>query len=143
MSNWICHILCNRFTQWRSQYRGKGGRVPPWQEKKSKIRKKRKIGKKRGKIGEKLRTRGKIGKVLSLCPSWQIGLATLLGSLWAPLFLFLEKHLKFGRKKKIAQHLAFLPNASETNLFYCFRPTPFVWQMCLWRLKLPRLSEKS
>ena len=55
---------------------------PDSKKKSSKIKK---IGKKRGHIGKKSRKRGKnrdekakIGKVLSLCPSFQIGLATLL-----------------------------------------------------------------
>ena len=65
---------------------GQGGRVPPLTAKKmSEIRKKRgKIAKKRGKSGknqekaENWEEKAKIGKVLSLCPSWQIGLATPL-----------------------------------------------------------------
>ena len=48
---------------------GGGLRVSPWQQKKSKKKKK---------TGGGSRTRRKIWKVLSLCPSWQIGLATLL-----------------------------------------------------------------
>ena len=44
-------------------------------------RKLRKRGKKEGKIGKKMKNQEEnahIGKVLSLCPSWQRGLATLL-----------------------------------------------------------------
>ena len=57
------------YNQWRSHWGGKGGRVP----------RQRKFVKNREKIGEK---RGKIGKFLSLCPSWQIGLATLLSVIY-------------------------------------------------------------
>ena len=50
--------------QWRSPYRGKGGRVPPWQRKNCQKSGKRgkKSGKKRGKIRKKSRKRGKIRK---------------------------------------------------------------------------------
>ena len=77
-------------SQWRSQYRGKGGRVPPLTAKNlPKIRKNREKRGKSGKIrknsGKKKRKnreeKAKIGKILSLCPSWQKGLATLL--IWA------------------------------------------------------------
>ena len=65
--------------QRRSHWGGKGGRVPPLTvkicqksgkrgENQEKIRKKRKNRKEKAKIG----------KFLSLCPSWQIGLAMLL-----------------------------------------------------------------
>ena len=57
-----------------------GGTVPPLTAKNC-----QKFGKKRKKIRKKSvkkrknwEGKGKIGKVLSLCPSWQIGLATLL-----------------------------------------------------------------
>ena len=62
--------------QWRSHWGGKGGRVPPLTAKNLP-----KIVKKRGKIRKKRKNReekAKFGKVLSLCPSWLIGLATLL-----------------------------------------------------------------
>ena len=59
---------------------GSGGRVPPLSAKNiAKNRGKR--GKKSGKNREMRKNReerAKIGKVLSLCPSWQRGLATLL-----------------------------------------------------------------
>ena len=64
------------YLQWRSHWGGKGGRVPPWQRKIC-----QKLGKNQEKPGKKKKNReekAKIGKVLSLCPSWQIGLATLL-----------------------------------------------------------------
>ena len=60
----------------------RGQSAPLTAKKSSKIGKKReKIWKKREKIGEKRKNREekvKIRKVLSFCPSWQIGLATLL-----------------------------------------------------------------
>ena len=64
-----------------AQWGGKGGRVPPLTaknlqnlEKSGKIRKNlKKIGKRKNR-----KETAKIRKFLSLCPSWQIGLATLL-----------------------------------------------------------------
>ena len=56
----------------------RGGRVPPLTAKNLP-----KIWKKRGKSGKKRKNRegkAKIGKVISLCPFWQIGLAMLLVS---------------------------------------------------------------
>ena len=56
---------------------------------------------KRGKKREKSGRKGKIGAVLSLCPSWQIGLATLLGTFswilvyWKVKFHRNGKHLNF------------------------------------------------
>ena len=74
------HIIMHY--QWRSQYRRKGGRVPPWQR--NICQKSGKRGTKSGKRGGKIRKKrinqeekAKIRKVLSLCPSWQIGLAML------------------------------------------------------------------
>ena len=63
--------------QWRSQYRGKGGRVPPLTAKKlSKSGKRGKNWEKESKNHEKIKKKtenreekAKIGKVLSLCPS--------------------------------------------------------------------------
>ena len=80
--------------QWRSHWGGKGGgqSATPDSEKLPKIgENQEKIGKKSGKIGKKRKNReekAKIGKFLSLCLSWQIGLATLLpldipkGNIW-------------------------------------------------------------
>ena len=67
--------------QWRSHWGGKGAECHPWQRKFAKNREKEgqnqeKSGKKRTNREEK----AKIGKFLSLCPSWQIRLATLLRS---------------------------------------------------------------
>ena len=65
------------FLQWRS-HGGQGGKIAKNSEKWGKIAEKRK---ERGKTGKKRTNReekAKIGKVLSLCPSWQKGLATLL-----------------------------------------------------------------
>ena len=62
--------------QWRSHWGVKGGRVPPLTAQNLP-----KIGKKRKKIRKKRKNweeKAKIGKALSLCPSRQIGLATLL-----------------------------------------------------------------
>ena len=59
--------------QWHSHWGIKGGRVPPLTAKNLP-----KIGKKSGKKGKVRKKKAKSGKVLSLCPSWQIGLATLL-----------------------------------------------------------------
>ena len=79
--------LCSSQTSGVATGVARGGRVPPLTAKNLlKIGKKRKksgkIGKKsgknRGKKEDKLGRKGKIGKFLSLCPSWQIGLATLL-----------------------------------------------------------------
>ena len=179
--------LCLEFriyepSQWRSQYRGKGGRVPPLtakkfaknQEKRGKIGKNQeKIGKKeeksgmgwkgknredsstlpllteragyasepslisyadlqsatpdsnkfaknRGKEGqnqeksliyrilgggENQEEKAKIGKVLSLCPSWQIGLATLL-------------HVVVGSQKTrtLTSHKQYLLSTNEAKL---------------------------
>ena len=79
LSGFMCFIE----RQWRSQYRGKGGRVPPLTEKNLP-----KIGEKLGKRGENQEEIGKksknqeekakLTKVLLLCPSWQIELAMLL-----------------------------------------------------------------
>ena len=69
----------NHTRQWRSQYRARGAECPPWQRKN--CQKLGKVGKNREKIKQKRKNReekAKIGKVISLCPSWQIGLATLL-----------------------------------------------------------------
>ena len=72
---------------WQGGQRWQGGQsATPGSKKNAKNREKitknrEKIGKnreKRRKIGKK---RQKSGKFLSLCPSWQIGLATLLGNL--------------------------------------------------------------
>ena len=80
--NFVCSV-----EQWHSHWGGKGGRVatpdsenlPNIWKKRETFRKNRekseKNREKRGKIGKKRR---KIGKFLSLCPSWQIGPATLL-----------------------------------------------------------------
>ena len=84
--NWYFLLQESARNQWRSQYRSKGGRVPPFTAKKlSKIGKNLEKIRKRGKSWEKIEKKrknreekAKIGKVLSLCPSWQIGLATLL-----------------------------------------------------------------
>ena len=65
------HVL----QQWHNHCGVKGGRVLPLT-----VKKLPKIGEKREKIRKKWENqekRGKIEKVLSLCPSWQIGLATL------------------------------------------------------------------
>ena len=71
LSNLSC--LDYTFRQWRSHWGVKEGRVPLLTAKNlSKIRKN--WEKKRKNREEK----AKIGKVLSLCPSWQIGQATLL-----------------------------------------------------------------
>ena len=63
--------------------KGGGQSATPDNENLPKIGKKEgKFGKKSGKNGKKRTNReekAKIGKFLSLCPSWQIGLATLLG----------------------------------------------------------------
>ena len=58
--------------QWCSHWGGKGGRVPPLTAKKN--------AKNWGKIRQNREEKAKFGKFLSLCPSWQIGLATLLFS---------------------------------------------------------------
>ena len=60
------------------------GRVPPLTVKKfPKIGKNQeKIGEKSGKKRENREEKAKIGKFLSLCPSWQLGLATLLTEIW-------------------------------------------------------------
>ena len=77
-------------SQWHSHWGGKGAECHPWQqkncqklgkrgenrEKRGQIRKKKR--KNRGKKRKNWEEKAKIGKVLSLCPSWQIGLATLL-----------------------------------------------------------------
>ena len=68
--------------QWRSHGGGGGygGRVPPL-----KAKNREKEGKNQEKEGKKRTNREekvKIGKVLSLCPSWQIGLATLLDKIY-------------------------------------------------------------
>ena len=68
-------VLCRLIncSQWRSNW---GQSATPDSEKLAKNREKSgKIGKNSGKSGEK---KAKIGTFLSLCPSWQIGLATLL-----------------------------------------------------------------
>ena len=85
-------LCCSRYTpnlskaQLHSQYRGKGAECPPWQwtnvknlekEEKKSGKREEKFGKNREKE-ENREERAKIGKVLSLCPSWQIGLAMLL-----------------------------------------------------------------
>ena len=61
--------------QWHSHWGARGAKCHPWQRKIcQKLGKEVEIGKnleKRGKSEEK----AKNGKVLSLCPSWQIGLA--------------------------------------------------------------------
>ena len=67
-------------SQWRSHWGGKGGaECHPWQWKNAKNRENSgKSGKKSGKIGKNQEEKAKTGKFLSLCPSWQLGLATLL-----------------------------------------------------------------
>ena len=72
------HSQC--YWQWRSHWGVKGGRVPRLTAK-NLPKNWEKEGKKSGKIGKKRKNReekAKIGKVLSLCPSWQTGLAMLL-----------------------------------------------------------------
>ena len=67
--------------QWRSHWGGKGGRVPLLT---AKTLPKKKIRKKQEKSGKNRKSReetAKIGKFLSLCPSCQIGLATLLNDI--------------------------------------------------------------
>ena len=66
-------------TQWRSQYRGKERAECPWQQKnyQKNWKNQEKINKKRKNWEEKAKT----GKILSLCPLWQKGLATLLPQL--------------------------------------------------------------
>ena len=70
--------------QWRSHWGGKGCRVPPLTAKilpkfgKKREKNREKIRKNREKRGKNREEKAKIGKVLSHCPSWQIGLATLL-----------------------------------------------------------------
>ena len=74
---WKCLHENDHQIQWRSHW-GQGGGVAPLTAKNlSKIVKKGENQEKLRKEG-KIEKRGKIGKVLSLCPSWQIGLATLL-----------------------------------------------------------------
>ena len=73
--------------QWRSHWGGKGGRVPPLTVKNlPKIRENwEKIRKEEEKSGGGKKNReekAKIGKFLSLCPSWKKGLATLLSQSW-------------------------------------------------------------
>ena len=64
--------------QWRSQHRGRRGRVPSLTVKKlPKIGEKRGIVRKRRKNWEE---KAKIWEVLSLCHCWQVGLAILLGA---------------------------------------------------------------
>ena len=61
--------------EWRSHWGSRGGRVPPTAKNLPKI------GENEGEYQEnteKSGKRGKIEKALSLCSSWQIGLATLL-----------------------------------------------------------------
>ena len=81
----VPRMVCSSAIQWRSHWGGKGGRVPPLTAKHlPKSGKKRGKSWKSGKNQEKWGKRKnreettKIGKFLSLCPSWQIGLATLL-----------------------------------------------------------------
>ena len=86
--------------QWHSHWGGKGGREPPLTAKKLP-----KIGKNSGKIWKKRKIREekpKIRKFLSLCPSWQIGLATLLSLLRSlPCFgLVMCLHLKEVKRGK-------------------------------------------
>ena len=71
----VLYIPTNQLlAQWRSHWGGKGGQsATPDSEKIAK-----KIGGKSGKIRKNREEKAKIGKFLSLCPSWQIGLATLL-----------------------------------------------------------------
>ena len=59
-------------------------------------KKREKIGKKRGKEGNKSGKREKIGKALSLCPSWQIVLALLLVSSFH-YFLYLKVNFDLER----------------------------------------------
>ena len=72
--------VANNFFQWRSHWGGKGGQsATPDSENFAKNREKE--GKNQEKSGKKMKNReekAKIGKVLSLWPSWQIELATLL-----------------------------------------------------------------
>ena len=75
---WTFHN-CLLKTQWRSYCGVKGGRVPPLTAKNlPKLGKKRGKSRKSGKKGKNREEKAKIRKDLSLCPSWQIGLATLL-----------------------------------------------------------------
>ena len=82
-------IRCN-FTQWRSHWGSRGVECHPWQQKI--CQKPVKRGVKSEKIGEKEK---KIGKVLSLCPSWQIGLATLLVLRYFLLWAILEHSTQY------------------------------------------------
>ena len=86
---WTNEALTLVWSQWRSYWGGQGGRVPPPTVKNlPKIRKKReKEGENQEKLGKKRKNqeeKAKIGKVLSLCPSWQIELATLLSGAFFP-----------------------------------------------------------
>ena len=89
-------VLWFTYTQWRSHWGVKGGRVPPLT-----MNNLPKIGKKKDKIrknwGKKRKLQeeeAKIGKVLSLCPSWQIGLATLLPIGCQKVFMHVNLHGK-------------------------------------------------
>ena len=80
----IQRSLSPQCQQWHSHWGvNRGQNVPPWQ---------RKICQKSGKRGRKS---GKIGKVLSLTPSWQIGLATQLSVSDFTITHRLLSHLKF------------------------------------------------
>ena len=85
--NVVCHSLWHNGKVYllafimssHSHCGSRGGRLPSLTAKN--CQKSGKIGRKSGKSGkkrEKIGKWGKIGKVLSLCPSWQIVLATLL-----------------------------------------------------------------
>ena len=66
----------SQYHQWHSQYRARGGgRVLP--DSKIIVKNQEKERKREEKSGKNREEKTKIGKVLSLCPSWQIGLATL------------------------------------------------------------------
>ena len=65
-------------SQWRSHW-GQGGKSAPLDSKKfAKDREKEGGNQEKREKEEKIGEKRQIGKVLSLCPSWQIGLATLL-----------------------------------------------------------------
>ena len=93
---WIVFLVCLALEvlvklyipSWESWYNWQGGQTATPDSKKF-TKNWEKVGKKSGKLGEKIRKKwgkkrtnreekAKIRKFLSLCPSWQIGLATLL-----------------------------------------------------------------
>ena len=73
----VC-FLAEGYEQWRNHWGARGAECHPWQWKIC-----QKSGKNQEKLGKKRKNREEkatIGMVLSLCPTWQIGLATLLAT---------------------------------------------------------------